>query len=909
MRLNSLAMLLRVFTIFIVLSGSLSTPIPQTVKAEDAGGTELPAPQLLKDINSVTFPSEPGGLYSLDGYVYFAADSAFGREVWRTDGTQASTQLVCDINPGEGDGVEGQLRDEHFFGNLGSTIFFPANDGSGSGIELWKTDGTSAGTALVKDINPSGDSRPDGFVSAGGFIFFAADDGSGQKLWRSDGTPEGTFSSDILAPAYDKNTSMAAYGGTVYFQGSDATNGSELWRWNGQAGQADLVADINPSGDSTPDHFKVVGDSLYFSADDGVHGVELWKTSAGGTEMVLDINPGAGSSSPSNLASFNGQAYFAASTVSEGRELWRSDGTAGGTILIADTNPGMDSGIASYTGMVEMGGTLYFVGGDNLTGLELRKTDGVNTSLVMDINPGATNSNISSLVVVRGSIYFSAKNLPVGLLSEANCELWRSDGTAVGTQMVKDISPGAGSAFNYNPIVTTNGKILFAASDRLAYWDLWVSDGSETGTLQLAVDARTAGAAIDRVILFGSRLFFAADDGLHGLEPWISDGSPAGTHMIKDLVPGKDDGVYTGSLASFGMLIVGQKLYFSGYELDGQQNRWDALWVTDGSAAGTQMVLSNRPQTMAAVGNLVFFLCGVDDNVGLFKSDGTLQGTVELKHWGWGYDHNNWSVSVDGRYYFYLRTPNGTELWESDGTPAGTRLATITPRVDLLILKGGVELPGGLILYVDGGKFWQSSGNPGSEQVVSGDYQYSSWLQAVAGGWLYFIANNEAGTSSNNLYRTKGVNSGVELVAEDIQWIEQTIGDQVYFGYWRQINGTWFRHLGRAGGEPLVVERFEPASSDYTYEPSSKTRIAQIGEQAYFYGKNETNGAELWTSDGTPAGTHGLDLYPGLASSNAENLFFVLGRLFFTADDGMHGKELWVVDTLTQHLYLPVIRK
>lgn len=909
MRLNSMSRLLRVFIFLILFSPPLTTPTHQTVKADDTGKPDIPAPQLLKDINSVTFPSTPGGLYPLDGYVYFAANSESGREVWRTDGTQAGTQLVCDINPGDGDGVRGELHDGDFFGHLGSTLFFPANDGSGNGIELWKTNGTATGTVLVKDINLSGDSQPNGFIGAAGLLFFVADDGSGQKLWRTDGTEEGTFSSDILASAYDKNTYMAAYGGMIYFQGSDTTNGSELWYWNGQAGQTGMVADINPSGSSTPDHLRVVGDTLYFSADDGVHGVELWKTSAGGTEMVFDINPGVGSSSPSNLVSFNGLAYFAASTTSEGVELWRSDGSAGGTILVEDINPGDGSGISSSTDMVEMGGNLYFMGGDDLTGFELWKTDGSNTSLVKDINPGAYDSNISPMVVMGDSIYFSAKNLPEELINEANYELWRSDGTMAGTQIVKDISPGAGSAFNSNPIVTTNGNLLFAASDRLSHWDLWVSDGSEVGTLQLTVNTMTADASIERVTPFGSRLFFAADDGIHGFEPWISDGTPAGTHIIKDLVPGKGDGVYTGPLTSFGRLIVGQKLYFSGYELDGQQNRWGALWVTDGSESGTQMVLRNSPQTMAAIGSMVYFLCGVDDNVSLYKSDGTPQGTVKIMHWGTGFDQNNWSVGLDGRYYFFLRNSNITELWESDGTPSGTRLATITPRVNLLIFKGGVELPNGPILYANGGKIWQSSGTPGSEQVVSGDYHYSSRLQTVAGGWLYFIATNESGTSSNNLYRTKGVGSGIEQVTEDVGWIEETIEDQVYFGYWRQINGSWFSYLGRAGGEPMVVERLEPASGDYTYEWSPDSpRIAHIGNQVFFCGKDNKNGSELWTSDGTAIGTHVIDLYAGSNSSNPGNLYFVHGRLFFTAEDGIHGKELWLVDTLTQRLSLPIIR-
>jgi len=160
----------------------LFIPSRPAALAEPPGGADLPAPVMLKDINATPYPSTPGGLYPLDGLVYFAADGGAGREVWRSDGTPGGTFQVSDINPGPGSSVEGALHDADFFGSLGETLFFPADDGSGAGVELWRTDGTDAGTGLVKDIHPGGDSRPDGFVSAGGLLFFVANDGGGQAL-------------------------------------------------------------------------------------------------------------------------------------------------------------------------------------------------------------------------------------------------------------------------------------------------------------------------------------------------------------------------------------------------------------------------------------------------------------------------------------------------------------------------------------------------------------------------------------------------------------------------------------------------------------------------------------------------------------------------------------------------------
>ena len=104
-----------------------------------------------------------------------------------------------------------------------------------------------------------------------------------------------------------------------------------------------LLKDINPgAASSSPTDFTTVGGTTYFAANDGVHGDELWKSNgtAAGTVLVADIDPGSGSSNPTDLTNVNGTLFFAANDGVHGNELWKSNGTAAGTVLVKDINPG-----------------------------------------------------------------------------------------------------------------------------------------------------------------------------------------------------------------------------------------------------------------------------------------------------------------------------------------------------------------------------------------------------------------------------------------------------------------------------------------------------------------------------------------------------------------------------------------
>jgi ELWxxDGT repeat protein len=136
--------------------------------------------------------------------------------------------------------------------------------------------------------------------------------------------------------------------GTLYFVANDGTTGYELWKSDGTSAGTRLVRNINSGGNSSyPRYLTNVSGTLFFSADDGTKGHELWKSDGtpGGTVLVRDIRPASGGinfgSYPRHLANVNGTLFFAANDGTRGYELWKSDGTSTGTVLVKDIRPGL----------------------------------------------------------------------------------------------------------------------------------------------------------------------------------------------------------------------------------------------------------------------------------------------------------------------------------------------------------------------------------------------------------------------------------------------------------------------------------------------------------------------------------------------------------------------------------------
>ncbi|HEV7331569.1 MAG TPA: ELWxxDGT repeat protein [Flavisolibacter sp.] len=465
---------------------------------------------------------EVGGV--LNGKFIFAAYNAtYGSELWITDGTPAGTQLLKDINPGT---ASSEPQDDFVLHN--GYLYFTASTPD-FGREIWRTDGTEAGTTMLGDLTagPGGSAMKGAFnlFSAGNYLLFTITTlNEGYELWRSDGTEAGTTMVKDINPgmASSEISTYTFHNNTVFFAAKTAANGVELWKTDGTTGGTQLVKDIRSgtesalnisSGITTTNYFVMypLNGKMLFMANDGVHGEEIWSTDGteAGTFLLKDINAEA---AVSFISLFSGvkvgnRLIFSAYQQETGAELWETDGTTAGTKIFKEILPSMDGGIPMLLPFYSLSGNIFgqkpdektnfqfeqklyqdkyfffLFGLPNEGGLELWKSDGTDAGTVKvktlrspDGIPSTDDSDPGTLsyVYTTAGLYFSVDNGSIG------SELWKSNGTEAGTEIVADINQGPEESeinFTFFPV---NGYFIFTATDGddAFKWDLYRLEGS-----------------------------------------------------------------------------------------------------------------------------------------------------------------------------------------------------------------------------------------------------------------------------------------------------------------------------------------------------------------------------------------------------------------------------------------------
>jgi ELWxxDGT repeat protein len=417
-----------------------------------------------------------------------ARTSGFNMELYTSKGTAASTQMLKDLNTGIS-----EFSSPKDFTPCNGKLFFQAFTDD-TGLELWITDGTAAGTQMVKDINPGANGCGTDLIAIQDWqpltvfqnkIYFLADDGvHGNELWVSDGTTAGTKLVKDINPGIESSFPiyLKVFNGSLIFQAYNPDQGVELWISDGSTAGTHILKDINPGvGNSSPSTFAAFKGKLYFNADNGVHGNELWISdgTVAGTQMLKDIDPGPNNSGPGYYFEFKDKLYFSAGASSgQGYELWVSDGTSAGTQLFKDINPGIED--SRPRNFVVCKDKLYFAARGPVAGTELWVSDGTvaGTTMVKDLNPGGVPSNPSGFVVYKDKLYF------IITLSIFDERLAVSDGTAAGTMMIQPPTATREDPLLASHLLVYHDTLYFRAFFDYTYGEeLWaLSDTSATAT-------------------------------------------------------------------------------------------------------------------------------------------------------------------------------------------------------------------------------------------------------------------------------------------------------------------------------------------------------------------------------------------------------------------------------------------
>ena len=627
--------------------------------------------------------SGPGQSAQMNDFVLFAAsDAERGRELWRSDGTIDGTTLVLDIASG------GASSNPRPLLVVGDTLLFFA-DGRGATTDLWRTDGTGDGTSRIRDgVAPVASlqfaaalydpARPDAVpLPDGAFVFVAESPDGSRGLWETDGT-----TAEPVAGLTETTTDPRLLGvvdGVVVFS-DEAGAGRRLFGTDAAGGPAALLANVNPEAFGPHRHLDTVlppsedapGGALLFVADDGAHGREIWRTdgTVGGTRMVIDLEPGAGTPFRRPFLP-NSQIYRGMGVAFDGvvwfdayGTLYQTDGTAAGTyaVHVYDGDERVTS--AAVAELTPRGDNLYALVYGTESSLFVRDPDvGGMTATLQPF--GRTDS--AGLPAPIADLADSLLVFTVESQPSLASRLWRLDDQGLDLLGVLPLSLGRGG-FAYS--LGWQDELLYFASHATFDDALWRTDGSTEGTFALRDGRPLENVDLDGVTYVVMRIT------QQRYELIRTDGTVIGTSLVsrRDLAPA----VSTSSPR--GLTAFGGSLFFSSGE---DASAGSELWISDGTDEGTELFLDflpgsagSSPSGLIVLGDRLVFTA-----IDAFRAPRMLRsmdvdGNVTTVRDADEKMHSPGAPVLVGTSLFFVAESDaaGRELWTTDGTNAGTRL-------------------------------------------------------------------------------------------------------------------------------------------------------------------------------------------------------------------------------------------
>ncbi len=826
----------------------------------------------------------------------------------KSSDTYTPAYLVKDINPGFD--TENELgSDPRSFITLNGILYFIAIDKE-HGQVLWKSDGTSEGTLFFKDSFPEpGDTEFQGLTVIGNFFyFFVRNDYNLWQLWKSDGSESGTVCIKdelylqvdyVLDPQYI--FSPRSFNENLFFIAGTDDSVFSLWRSDGTSSGTLPIKEVIPYDNpfSYSSLLTVVDNTLYFEVNDP-GGVSLWK-SDGTTEGTNLIYSRTHSYNIRSMVDYNSELLFLMSSSWNGSTfLMKSDGTTTGTVEIK-------SFAANESGGLYNAGTkvFFFLEINTDTAMETWTSDGTskNTKRLIQMN-GDLDYDPHVLAQLKDIVFFAIHKEP-GLVPTS--KLYRSNGTTAGTYILND---------NFFPISANvlGEKVLFL--EERDNPNLWISDGTREGTelvKSFTVSANDLifgkNQTLDMAIL-GDSVLFGYDAGAQGVELWKSDGTNPGTQLLKNIYSVYPLVSYPRAFTAFdGTLYFRASTKAEGLE----------LWKSDGTEGTTAMVKDILPglgdsdcgtDYMAALNSDLFFFARTSyDNCGLWKYNNSISTATLITEVITSNDvaFDNSLIETKEGVFFTL---DNNSLWRSNGAPENTLLVKQIDCSPYLCgrIRNLTEVNG--MLYFSIGRyfldsqnqsilvdeeFWKSGGFETNTTLIS--RFHGGYVQKIVGlgDIVYFFFSGDLFDSSNSgLWRSDRTEAGTYLLAPFLsidQIISDEAGGRLFIAGRTYSEGTelWTSD-GAITGTVLVKDIYPGTGSS---QPES---MAMIAGKLLFFADDGTHGTELWVSDGTSDGTHMVkDISPGSERTypygmTSEGLD---GWALFSANDGQTGYELW----------------
>jgi ELWxxDGT repeat protein len=825
------------------------------------GGT----PHLTLDINTQVQPrsSTPVLLGKLGSSTYFSADTtpgAIGAALFATDGTTDGTIRVKDI---AGAGVLANLSTSllayvapPLFFNAGAKAYFTPVE-STTGEEVWVTDGTAAGTHIVKDLYPGqgGDSLMLGVVGTD-LIFFESTSETNRQIFKTDGTAAGTVQLSNFPPfivnvsdGYLYARDPVTINGKVYV-GLDS---KDLWVTDGTSAGTRKLGNVPSPWNIEPTSLTAFGNSLLFIGFDPSHGTVLY-----GVDTATDIpqvlaNAQFNGGGEKTIAVMGGYALF----VGAGSQLWKTDGTAGGTVAI--TNFSMPDNGAPPLGfqdtvITRVGSRAVFLGAGSQNDLYLWGTDGTAAGTVQLIaaphptNPGivqnvigvvgnygyfvVSTSSGDEIVVTDGSVAGTRVLTGIGAVNATSRSLNVVAGTDSLTfiEVLDTATPANHALYSYAPQTNTltklreapangqiaqlsydSGHVFFDSTDQVTGDEPWVSDGTVAGTHQLKnvmPESLTDDSHPASLVDFGGKVAFLADDGLNDGTVWISDGTAAGTTLLPNVTPANK--VYLPS----NLIGAGGALYFFAYSDDNRYHFMRVAQTADAPQTLGDLAPPMYPWSTVLNGEL-YFVASTSNQNALYKTDRTTGGTVALTDQSIGAP--SYVYTVGNKVFFLASTSTAQQLFSTDGTSAGT--VQLSHATNLTNVGGGSALP-----VLDGAVYFATTDTSNNVQFWKTD-------------------GTAAGTVATALFpATNGLSDNPLPIAA--------------------VNGKLLvqsQPLNAQGAPLSVSDGTAVNTTPLNMPPLGYTAVVTvIGSKAYFAAANLNNGFDPWVTDGTQAGTYML---------------------------------------------------